>query len=225
MELIHPSFVPHRALTFPRASQILLIGPPGDVKSRLAVRYLCDRAVKGEIGLYATTVLTPTQVKQIAVSYGGESLDSLQVIDGVSCIRGKPSNEKHAFTSLSELNSVSRILLDALNEAKNGHLCIDSLSTLMIYSEPSSVIKFIRGIAAKAKVAGVSGIYVLEDGVHDERIVASLRFILDGVIQTKEIDTDEGLKHLLRLEYIRGTVCESRWLMLSSDDKFQSFFD
>jgi KaiC/GvpD/RAD55 family RecA-like ATPase len=223
-ELIQVSFTPTGTLEFPRGSQLLLIGPPGSVKATFAIRYLSSRLEQKEIGVYATTVWTPKQVRAAAIGYCGKvKAKQLRVVDGVSCVTSQASEEPITFQSLFNVNLISLTLLQTISDLKNGHLCIDSLSTLMTYSEPTAVVKFYQVLSARAKDAKITGIYLLEEGVHDPQIVAALRFSADGVLEVREIEVNGALRHLIRLSYVRGHRVNNRYLLFSEKEPYEEF--
>lgn len=218
------SFTPANTLEFPRGSQLLLIGPPGTVKAAFAIRYLSSRLKQKEIGIYATTVWTPKQVREAAIRFCGKvRAKTLRVVDGVSCVTSQASEEPIAFQSLFNLNLISLTLLQTMSDLENGHLCIDSLSTLMIYAEPTAVLKFFQVLSARAKDHKITGIYLLEEGVHDPEIVAALRFSADGVIEVREVEVKGALHHLIRLAYVRGHRVNNRSLLFSENGPYQEF--
>jgi archaellum biogenesis ATPase FlaH len=118
---------------------------------------------------------------------------------------------------------VNLTLLQAVAEMDRGHLAIDSLSTLISCATPVSVIKFLQVLCAKVKDRGITGIYMLEQGVHDPSVVATLAFSVDGVIETRDFELSGTLGHLVRLAHVRGHVTEARWLLYRESDAFQWF--
>ncbi|MFX1474787.1 MAG: RAD55 family ATPase [Promethearchaeota archaeon] len=223
-DLIQVSFAPTGTLQFPRGSQLLLIGPPGTVKASFAIRYLSSRLKQNELGVYATTVWTPKQVREAAIGYCGKvKAKLLRVVDGVSCVTSQASEEPLAFQSLFNMNLISLTLLQTMSDLENGHLCIDSLSTLMTYSDPSAVLKFYQVLSARAKDSRITGIYLLEEGVHDPAIVAALRFSADGVLEVREIEVNGALRHLIRLSYVRGHRVNNHCLLFSEKEPYEEF--
>ncbi len=223
-DLVHVSFTPANTLEFPRGSQLLLIGPPGTVKAHFAIRYLSSRLKQNEAGIYATTVWTPKQIRETTIGFCGKvKAKQLRVVDGVSCVTSQPSDEPIAFQSLFNLNLISLTLLQTMSDLKNGHLCIDSLSTLMSYAEPTAVLKFYQVLSARAKNLKITGIYLLEEGVHDTEIVAALRFSADGVIEVREIEDKGTLLHLIRLIYVRSHLVNNRCLLFSEKEPYKEF--
>ncbi|MHA2406076.1 MAG: RAD55 family ATPase [Candidatus Hermodarchaeia archaeon] len=189
-DLITLGFTPKEGFQIPRGSQLLLIGPPSVVKTHFVLRYLADRLQAKEPAAYSTTLWSPKQIRQLLGQIGGKQVASqLRIADGVSCVTAQPSTEPYSFKNLYDLNTINLVLLQAIADLENGHLCLDNLTTLMTYSAPLSVIKFIQVLCARVKNSGVTGIYLIEEGVHTKAIVATLRFTVDGVIEIQDEET------------------------------------
>lgn len=136
----------------------------------------------------------------------------LLVVDGVTCITAQASAEPYAFQNLYDLNTINLILLQAIADAQNGHLCIDNLTTLMTYSAPHSVIKFLQVLSARVKDHGVTGIYLVESGVQTREILRTLQFSVDGMFEVRDEEVEGRLVHRLRLAHLRGIQVDTRWL-------------
>ncbi|MDI6903779.1 MAG: RAD55 family ATPase [Methanocellales archaeon] len=65
-------------------------------------------------------------------------------------------------------------------------LVINSLSTMLMYSNLPTVFRFLHVFTGRIKVADAIGIYVIESGMHDEQTIATLKQLFDGVIEIKE---------------------------------------
>ena len=212
-DLIKIGFTPKEGFQIPRGSQLLLIGPPNVVKTHFALRYLADRLQAKEPATYSTTLWSPRQIRELLDQIGGkQSASQLRIADGVSCVTAQASSEPYSFKNLYDLNTINLVLLQAIADLENGHLCLDNLTTLMTYSAPLSVIKFIQVLCARVKNSGVTGIYMIEEGVHSKAIVSTLRFTVDGVIEIQDEETKGSLIHKVRLAHLRGVRVDSRWL-------------
>jgi len=213
-DLITVNFAPKGALEIPRGSQLLIIGPPGVIKTVLALRYLADRLQHDEPALFATTLWSPMQVRDTISEFGEKKGKSaLNIVDGVSCVTAQSSQETFAFQNLYDLNTINLVLQQTIAEMNNGHLCLDNLTTLMTYSAPLSVIKFLQVLCARVKDSGVTGLYLLETGVHTEEVVNTLRFSVDGVIEVRDEEEKNQLVHKIRLAHLRGIQVDTRWLV------------
>jgi KaiC/GvpD/RAD55 family RecA-like ATPase len=69
-------------------------------------------------------------------------------------------------------------------------LCINSLSTILMYSNIQTVFRFLHVFTGRVKAANALGIYVVEDEMHDPQTVATLKQLFDGMIEIKSHDND-----------------------------------
>lgn len=74
-------------------------------------------------------------------------------------------------------------------------LHINSLSTILMYSNIQTVFRFLHVFTGRIKAAGALGIYVIESGMHDEQAIATLKQLFDGMIEIKS----ENDKNLIRI--------------------------
>ena len=212
-ETFHLGFMPKGLWQIPRGSQLLLIGPPGVAKTRFALRFFADRMDHSESCVFATTLWTPTQVRSTFTQHHSKrNTPELLVVDGVTCVTAQASSEPFAFQNLYDLNTINLILLQAVASAENGHLCIDNLTTLMTYSAPVAVIKFLQILCARVKDMGITGLYLIEEGVQAEEILSTLRFSVDGVFEIRDEEIDGKIVYKIRLAHLRGVQVDTRWL-------------
>jgi len=69
-------------------------------------------------------------------------------------------------------------------------LCINSLSTILMYSNLQTVFRFLHVFTGRIKAANALGIYVIEEGMHDEKTIVTLKQLFDGMIEIRE--SEEG---------------------------------
>lgn len=166
-----------------------------------------------------TTLWTPEQIRKTFSYYIKSQKNSkMRIVDGVSCVTAKPSKESFALQNLYDLNTINLVLLQAIADIEKGHLCIDSLTTLMTYSAPVSVIKFLQVLCARVKNHGVTGIYLLEEGVHEKELVTTLRYIVDGVIEIRDQESTGSIMHQVRFAHARGVRTNTKWLIFHKDE-------
>lgn len=67
----------------------------------------------------------------------------------------------------------------------NTRFCINSLSTILMYSNIKTVFRFIHVFTGRIKAANALGIYVIEDEIHDPQTIATLKQLFDGMIEIK----------------------------------------
>ena len=84
---------------------------------------------------------------------------------------------------------ISQFLEDFLVKKKVGRirLCINSLSTILMYSNLQTVFRFLHVFTGRVKAAGGFGLYVVEDEMHDPQTIATLKQLFDGMIEIKAV--------------------------------------
>jgi hypothetical protein len=72
-------------------------------------------------------------------------------------------------------------------QKKQIHLCINSLSTILMYSNIQTVFRFLHVFTGRVKAANGFGLYVVEDEMHDAQTIATLKQLFDGMIEIKAV--------------------------------------
>ena len=72
-------------------------------------------------------------------------------------------------------------------QKKKIHLCINSLSTILMYSNIQTVFRFLHVFTGRVKAANGFGLYVVEDQMHDVQTIATLKQLFDGMIEIKAV--------------------------------------
>ena len=74
---------------------------------------------------------------------------------------------------------------------RKNQLHMNSLSTILMYSNIQTVFRFLHVFTGRIKSTGGLGIYLIESGMHDEQAIATLKQLFDGVIEIRsENDTN-----------------------------------
>lgn len=189
---------------FPHNSSILVVGPPGVGKSTFLNQFMFDGLSQGEKGVYLTLDDSPSEVRQDA-SYFGWSFDEYEgdfvFIDGYSWREGEDVDGRFAIQGPSDLNQMNMTLADAMSEVGQGskRMVMDSVSTLVLYTDPNSAVKFLQVVGAKSKASDGCLLMTLEEGVHDEKTISTLNYVADGMIRMK-MDGDKRLMSVARME-------------------------
>ncbi len=68
---------------------------------------------------------------------------------------------------------------------KNHQLHINSLSTILMYSNIQIVFRFLHVFTRRIKAAGDIGIYDIDSDMHDEQTIVALKQLCDGIIEVK----------------------------------------
>lgn len=73
-------------------------------------------------------------------------------------------------------------------------LCINSLSTILMYSNLQTVFRFLHVFTGRVKAAGGFGLYVVEDEMHDQQTIATLKQLFDGLIEIKSMGDSYAMR-------------------------------
>ncbi len=170
-------------------SGILVEGPPMGCKQAI-VYSLIRRGLEDGEGV----VLVPTMEtgSNALAAYGGA--DNLRVIDCMS----RPMGMAEAVSGniryvngpadLTGMGVAAGRLMDELR-GRPVRLCIDSLSTLLMYSPLQVIFRFIHLLNGRIQAAGGLSIGVVDEGMHDEKAMASLRQLYRATLELREADS------------------------------------
>ena len=201
---------------FPDSSSILLIGPPGCGKSTLAQQFIFEGLKNSQPALFVTLDISPTDVLENMKRFGSFSKDKLRFIDAYSWRFGK-TDDKSAVTNLGNINELNIMIsevIETLNSSPVKRNVFDSISTLLLYADPALVVKFIPVVIAKMRESHYTQLFILEEGVHDEKTVTTLNYIADGVIEFK-LEED---KRFLRISRMKATKHSRNWVEFDITD-------
>ncbi len=179
-----------------KGSNILLIGPPMTGKKVILNHIMYHGAVKNENGVIAVNTYEPATrfLEWFRENKLALPASRIGMVDCITKMMGGEANENDTIKIASSPVDLTMIGVKInqffekffkINKAKNIQLNINSLSTLLMYSNIKTVFKFLHVVTGRVKAAGGLGVYVIESGVHDMLAVASLNQLFDGVIEVK----------------------------------------
>ncbi len=137
-----------------------------------------------------------------------ESAGLVTIVDCYSSIAGVPSQEKYALKNRTDLNELSLMISDLVNEkAKLGEtkFIIDSVTPLFTYKDPQVVVQFLASTAVKVKVERRrTSEYPLTSGTVNEETLRRLETLMDFAIEIRLIEEEGRKKRLMRFVKARG---------------------
>jgi len=185
-------------------SNIMIIGPPMSGKETIVNNIVYKGLKIGDAAVIVTTrepgenVLDWFKYNNMEIP-----LDHLGVVDCVTKTLGVPTSDTAIIRRASspvDLTGIGVKISQFLEEfwmkknIRKTWLCINSLSTILMYSNIQTVFRFLHVFTGRVKAAGAIGIYVVEDGMHDNQAVATLKQLFDGVIEIRQ----ENDSHFIR---------------------------
>jgi len=175
-----------------RGGLTMIIGPTGMEKNAFALHFTDAGIKSNEIIVYITSdvnykelikrafslnfdfkkAMNSNNLIFIDCSSSNTSLQNQDSINGVVSISGP-----------SALNDLSLAIKEVIqkNPQKNIRVVFNSLSTLVLYNPKTSITKFIGLVGDRIKKINASALFLVEDGMHEKTLLASLEHLMDEV--------------------------------------------
>ena len=183
----------------------LLKGDPGVGKTTLALQFLLEGMLRGEMGLYFALSETKEELEVTALSHGWD-LKKIRMFE-LSAVEQslKPEAENTFFHPADvELNRTTKTLLDEVERTNPARVVFDSLSEMRMLSE--TPLRYRRQILRlKQYFVGRKTTVLLLDDCSAGGDGLLLDSIAHGVIQLTRSSPEYGIaRRQLRVEKIRG---------------------
>ena len=185
-----------------KGSNIMLIGPPMSGKEILLYSIMYWGAAKNDNAVI--TVTTRESATHILEWFREQKLvlpmSRVGIVDCVTKTLGGASVENENIKIASspvDLTGIGVKISQFFEEyfmkknIKKTQLHINSLSTILMYSNIQTVFRFLHVFTGRIKAAGSLGIYVIESGMHDEQAISTLKQLFDGMIEIK-VENDKN---------------------------------
>jgi KaiC/GvpD/RAD55 family RecA-like ATPase len=179
-----------------KGSNIMLIGPSMSRREVILRQIMYHGAAKNENAII--TVTTHDSATHILEWFTENKLIlPLSRIGIVDCITQMASgaaleNENiKTVKSPADLTGIGIKISQFLEEftikknIQRIQLHINSLSTILMFSNIETVFRFLHVFTGRIKDKGGLGIYVIESGMHGEQTMAILKHLFDGIIEIK----------------------------------------
>ena len=180
---------------FNSGSSILVIGDPRAGKSILA-KQMCLATKKEDKSIYvATTDLGENILQDLAQIKKG--VKNIMIIDAYSTTYGKHTG-KINYIGKANLSDINVAVAEELRKLKKGtmRVVLDSLSNLILHNTLSEISDFLEEFVGKIRANGHVVFLLLENGMHEDKVVKLVESLTDQTILLKE----EGTGKYLMLE-------------------------
>ena len=189
-----------------KGANIMLIGPPMSGKKIISNYIMCYGAARNEnavieVNTYEPGYLILERFKENKLNL---TLSKVGIVDCLTRMIGIDTYEDESIKIASSSVDLTDIGVKISQHFENFftkknirkiQLNINSLSTLLMYSNINTVFRFLQVFTGRIKAAGGLGIYVIESGVHDMQVITALSQLFDGKIEIKS----EKDKNFLRI--------------------------
>ena len=179
-----------------KGSNIMIIGPPMSGKEIILNHIMYHGAVHNDNAVVKVTTRYPAS--HVFEWFDDNKiplpLSKIGIIDCVAKTLGKEVVETENIkiaNSPVDLTGIGVKISHFFEEfimkknIPNIQLHVDSLSALMMYSNLQTVFRFLHVFTGRIKAAGALGLFLVEDGMHDEKDIVTLKQLFDGMVEIK----------------------------------------
>lgn len=174
-------------------ASILLIGPPMCGKEILMNAILSAGISSGE-----SVILAENRIPAHTVLHSISPTDTARigVIDCITRSLGYNVTDTQAIRYASgpvDLTGVSVRISQLAEEfsrkdMRDIRFCIDSLSTVLMYSDLETVFRFMHLFTGRVHMSKTLGLCMVDEDMHDTRTIATLKQLFKGMIEVKSQD-------------------------------------
>jgi KaiC/GvpD/RAD55 family RecA-like ATPase len=197
-------------------SNIMLLGPPMSGKTLILNHIIYSALENNEAIILVSTKEIGEHVFQW-FEQQGMSMERYKerfgIVDCISKAMGlyledTPSIKYASSMDLTSIGVKISVFFEEFwkKAIRNIRLCINSLSTILMYSNLQTTYRFLHIFTGRIKLAKTLGIYILEEGAHDEQALSTLKQLFSSALEIKKQNDSY---------YIRGvgfSKSPSKWL-------------
>ena len=182
-------------------TNLLIAGPPMTGKRTLAMGILAHGNRRGDGSVIVTTKDGGEDVHADFREHAGASGGPLGIVDCVSKQQGmSPTTGKgiRYASSPVDMTGIGIQLSEFLQEfykdrgVQRNRILLDSLSTLLMYSNLQTVFRFLHVFTGRVQSAEALGVFIIDSTAHDDQTMSTLRQLFDGQIEVRENDDRES---------------------------------
>ena len=209
----------------PNNTAIILHGPVGTGIRVFAQQFLYSGLQMGAHGIYFTSERPSEEVKDDMKFYNWSVDDyvkkrQLIFIDAYTTkyeMSYSPDLDilKELVWDVGASNQLRMALIKHLekfsqDKVKQLRVVIDSLSSLFRTEDPEDVIDLFEIIQINARKYGGVYFFILDKGVHEERLVNTLLYLADGIFEFSTRERGSELEHTMRIQKLRNMIFSTK---------------
>ena len=182
--------------TLAPGSNLLVSGPPLSGKRRMALEILADGSDRGEGVIVVTTRDSANRLLSDyeALVSDPQSVD-IGIVDCVTKHQGRTAQDtdivKYA-SSPEDMTGIGIKFSEFVKEfqtergIENVRVLVDSLSTLLMYSDVQTAFRFMHVFTSRLENADAMGLHTIESTAHDEEALNTLRQLFDHAVSVEK---------------------------------------
>lgn len=195
----------------------MLVGPLGSGKTTYAEAFLAEGIAQGFPAVFVTTDVSPRVIRNDMSRHGWsteiqEASSEFVFIDGYSERMGAPkSGSARSLAKVDDISELGIVLSEVLEDLVVARVVVDSLSTLILHGNEVTMPRAVQRLSGRVTQSSHSIMYILEDGVHEEKTYATFSYLADAVLRFRISESGNIAKHEVRMERMRGTETSREW--------------
>lgn len=182
---------------FIRPSNLMITGAPLCGKKALGMKILSYGLETEEGVIYISTSQTAEEIRSYWLNYGlkpyWEERGQVRFVDCYSKMLGIQCTDTPSIRRIPSVLDFTKLTVTVAELCSNfllkeiyARLVLDSLSSLLIYSSPQTVMRFLHIFTGKLRRQNVLSLFLVEEGTHDAATFNLLKTYSNGVIKMNE---------------------------------------
>ena len=201
----------------------LIIGPSGAGKTSFCQTFIARGLSNQEPGIYLSTEddcgETQASIRKLMEDQDRTKGD-LRMVDAYSWrVRGVMATGPFVTVDPTNLTGVMIACQKICQSVSKPRIVFDSITDLVIHSDPNTTLKFLQMITAKMRSMGALAFFTLIPTSHDSMFVSSVKTMFDGIIEMRLDDFGEEITRLFRIFSMKGAKHKTRWLIFTITEK------
>jgi len=205
----------------PDSYTMVITGPPGAGKTPTLHYWMDFYARNSRPSVLLAFDDSPVNLRRPLAGYTHaklseyESQGVITLVDCYSSIAGVSSQEKYALKNRADLNELSLLITDLLNQKTSvgsPKVIIDSATPLFTYKDPQLVVQFLSSMAAKVKSRGGAFLSSLASGTVSDENVRRLQTFMDFAVEFRTLEIEGRQKRQVRVAKARGQRTYEEWI-------------
>jgi KaiC/GvpD/RAD55 family RecA-like ATPase len=86
-----------------------------------------------------------------------------------------------------------------------------SQNLVSLHANPETMPRAVQRLSGRIKQGSHSIMFILEDGVHEEKTYATFSYLADAVLRFRIEDSERKQEHSIRMERMRGSDTSRDW--------------
>lgn len=179
-------------------TNLMVSGPPLTGKRSLSMDVLASGTEQGDGAIIVTTKDNAERVLSDyadRIDYEGEPVAVVDCVTNQQGVTDVRDDERIKYASSPvDMTGIGIKISEFLQlfyqeqGIEQNRVMVHSLSTLLMYSDPQTVFRFLHVFTGRIQSVGGLGLFSIDATAHDEQTMNTIKQLFDGVVTTREDD-------------------------------------